>query len=44
MTASENIAVVSGDFDDLRSQHVRFLQKAARLTDIDFDLCEDSKC
>jgi cytidyltransferase-like protein len=30
VTATENIVVVSGDFDDIRSRHVRFLQEAAR--------------
>jgi cytidyltransferase-like protein len=30
VTATENIVVVSGDFDDIRSRHVRFLQESAR--------------
>jgi cytidyltransferase-like protein len=41
VTATENIVVVSGDFDDIRSRHVRFLQEAARLGDLHVLLWND---
>jgi cytidyltransferase-like protein len=42
VTSAKNVAVVSGDFDDIRSQHVRFLQQAARFGQLHVFLWDDA--
>ncbi len=41
MTVTTDTVVVSGDFDDIRSQHARFLQEAARLGELHVFLWDD---